>query len=59
MKPSGPLQSACELHEPPSCAYAQSNRDGVHSLLCDDLYNLLEAKRTQTQEHEIKNKKGI
>lgn len=58
VKPSGPLQNACELHEPPSCACAQSDQGGSHNLFCDVLYNLLAAKIAQTQE-ETKTIKGI
>lgn len=59
VKPSGPFQSGCEPHEPFSCACGFRNREGGHILLCDGLYDLLEAKMTQTHVDETKIKIGM
>jgi hypothetical protein len=53
--PSGHIQSACGLHEPPSCACARSGQGDSHSSSCEGLCNLLAANpKKKRQQQSVK-----
>jgi hypothetical protein len=57
--PSGHIQSACGLREPPSCACARSGQGDSHSSSCEGLCNLLAANPRKDNSDQKNHELGI